>query len=209
MDGSVDNLLRVYNLATQDQLDRGIRWYEHANHWVHQGATNYSLPFHTVAAITAALSVNNKWEWNKRDVIYLLNNLREGKRNPANMNITTFKQQIWTAIGIYDFQDPTLLSGQKVLQFYEDITNPHSIDENAVTVDIWAYRAWIFDSKAHVPTMSSKTYYTISKDYFTGAEQVELLPREFQAVVWLVVRNAGRKNRCALPYLEAQMTLPL
>ena len=207
--GSTANLLRVYDLATSDQIDRGIRWYEHAHNWVQHTATCFELPFHIVAAITAALSVNNKWEWNKRDVVYLLNQIRSGNRDPRKMNITTFKQQIWTAIGIYDYQDATLLSGQKVVQFYNDIMNPMQVNEEVVTVDIWAYRAWVFNSKSKVPTLHANLYNTISADYLKGAEELDLLPREFQAVVWLVVRNAGRGKQCKLRYLEAQYELPL
>lgn len=210
--GTHDNLLKVYKLASESQLDRGVRWYEQAHHWAKKVADDYDVPLKTVVGMTAALSVNNRWEFNKRDVVYVIEQVRHGNQEVRKMNCTTYKDQVWKAVLLLRTNDDPLngyLKGQKERSFYKDILCPFDVDKNVVTVDIWAYRAWVFDSKAKVPTLSSNMYNTISNDYYCASSETDLLPREFQAVVWLTVRNAGRGRRCLLPVLEAQIALPL
>lgn len=207
--GSVDNLLRVYNLATPTQWDAGVNWYQNAHAWAKEVARKVDLSLDTVVAVCAAISPRNRWEQNKKDTLRVIEAWQDNPQvDPVDIPAATFNRCVGTAINILTY-GPRKLYGPKVRQFYRDILRPEGVDQDLVTVDTWAFRAWVFDSRFKVPSISLAILHHVSQDYLELAEEVNLPPRKAQAVVWEVVRYAGRGRKCRLQQMEQQLTLPL
>lgn len=203
--GSINNLVAIYELATSEQHDQGINWYQLAHDWCVATAKHFSLPLKTVVGITAALSPSNSWERNQRDVYLVIQEFNEGNRIAENIKATAWNTMVWKAIEILEGDDPEyLLTSPKIQCFYQNILNPKTVDNEIVTIDRWTYRAWLFDSKAPAISINKYLYKKIAEDVRRAAEMVGLEPREFQAVVWIVVKDAGRGRRCQLDYLQRQ-----
>ena len=56
------NILKVYNQATQSEIDHGMTWYADAKSDAQSMADKYELPLHIVVGVIAALSPTNRWE---------------------------------------------------------------------------------------------------------------------------------------------------
>ncbi len=199
--GNVDNLLKVFNNASEWEVQQGITWYVEANTFGKNLARTYDITLDTAVRVIACLSPNNKWRRNKMDAELVISTWRKDPEfNPRALSCGTFKNNIEKASMILNGR-PDYLMGDKVFSFYENIMYPEAFEE-VVTVDIWAYRAWVYDSKAQVPTLGNNLYKHIEQDYLVLADLVELPPQQAQAVVWLVVRKAGAGKTCQLQQMR-------
>lgn len=187
MSGFWYNLYRVYALAGRDEIEAGQAWYYRANQWAQQVADAHGLPLDTVVQVTAALSQNNKWENNMLDTERVLTAWRYGIYDPKIIKSTTYHNAVRKALDILD--NGGVATGGKVECFAHNILHPER-DDDVVTVDQWAYRAWIWNTKATKKTISRRLIEKISADYVTTARMLGHVPHQFQAIVWLVVRNA-------------------
>jgi len=181
------NLYKVYALAGRHDIESGQAWYHTAHEWAQNVADSHGLPLEKVVHVTAALSQNNKWENNMIDTEKVLTAWKYGIYDPKIIKTTTYHNAVRKALNILD-NDETA-TGAKVECFAHNILHPGKDDE-VVTVDQWAYRAWVWDTKATKKSLSRSLISRISEDYVTVARMVGHIPHEFQAIVWLVVRNA-------------------
>jgi len=207
--GSAQNLIDVYSLATPKYLEDGIGWYEKANQWCNEVSRHFKLPLATIIDVTAALSVNNEWGRNQRDVFTVINSWMMGKTNSQDIPATTYKFHVDRAIGILEGTDS--LKGPKVEAFAYNIAYPNHNDD-VVTVDLWAFRAWIWNSVHPKITIGEGLSNFVADHYRFAAGLVGLTPRDFQAVVWLTVRwagNWGRSKRCRLDQFKRQLAFEI
>lgn len=167
----------IYQRATSEQVKQGKAWYVIAFKECQKLSQEFSIPVFKVAGIIAALSPNNKWERNLKDArLFLTNPSLETK-------VCTFMGQRRKALMILNAtsssQVRTILSGRKTVSFFDNITKynlPHK-----VTVDLWMYR--MSELK-----QTHKNYEIISQAVINLASKHGILPHEFQAIVWSVVR---------------------
>ena len=78
--------------------------------------------------------------------------------------------------------DLEALRGPKVIPFYRNIIG----DPDNVTVDVWACRAY---DGTDVPG-SLRKHRAIADAYRRAAKRAGVCPRDFQAVIWTVVRES-------------------
>lgn len=187
------SLIEFYESARPDEIVAGISWYDNAHMEAIKIAEYCKVAPHIGAAIIAVLSPRCNWqvniEWAWRIAHSYINQvpILTGGMQPLQVNINK-------AVRILATRDVSILSGPKVLAFYDNILYPQSSRE--VTVDSWAYRAYIelIGITRIIPhNITEKRYTTCAQAYKEAAAQVDLLPCHFQAIVWIVCHRLEGK----------------
>jgi membrane-bound lytic murein transglycosylase B len=185
----VRNILKIYRLATDDDVKAGIEWYARAKREANRISRKFKLPVSTVVGVMAALSPNNRWERNKVDAFNMCSAYAEG------LGIDTFKvstynsmkDKAWSILvdQLTDDDDILIrLNGQKIRSFYSNIMG---LDE--VTVDGHAlniargYREGLTSDKTNIGV---KMYRELQAAYVRAAARAGIKPHEMQAVTWTV-----------------------
>lgn len=177
----VEMLLNKFSLASDEQLHKGMRWYNDAHHICKRIAKYTKTPLYKVVGVMSALSPRNKWHRNISDTVCLI---RKGKR----AKVCTFNANKNKALKVLRANSPeevfTLLNGRKIQSFYSNILHPFKADR--VTVDVWAMRSVGIDKAPN------KTEYNrVEEAYREVAKRLRIKPHEAQAIIWGVVRDAS------------------
>lgn len=185
----VKRLLALYDRAAPQQRERGLVWYSEAHAAVQALSATGPYTVHQAAATVAVLSPRLRWSVNLALAHHAIVSHQRGARvrPPAVFGSSWSK-----AMAILDGDDAAL-SGAKVRCFYSCLLG----DQNAIAVDTWAARAAL---GKEIPNASwvARHYSTLERAYRQAAKCRGVPPREFQAVVWTVIRDAGRSWPAAL-----------
>ena len=185
----VRNILKVYRMATDDDVQAGIEWYARALREANAISRRLGLPVSTVVGVMAALSPNNRWERNKVDAFNLCSAYVRGL-SLSDFKVSTYfrmKVKAWTILedGLTDDDDILVrLNGQKIRSFYSNIMG---LDE--VTVDGHAlniargYRVGLTDDDTNI---GKRLYRDLQAAYVRAAKRAGIKPHEMQAVTWTV-----------------------
>jgi len=185
----VRNILKVYRMATDDDVRDGIEWYARALREAQSISRKLGVPVSTVVGVMAALSPNNRWERNKVDAFNMCSAYVKGLYVGDFKVSTYFKMKVkaWSILedGLTD-DDAILarLNGQKIRSFYSNIMG---LDE--VTVDGHAlniargYRVGLTDDST---TIGKRMYRDLQGAYVRAAKRAGVKPHEMQAVTWTV-----------------------
>jgi len=171
-----NNLDNLYTLANQDDL-AGLQWYAEHQTWIQETAGRLDLPFEHLAAAVAILSPGVPWS---KLCERLEGWVTTGQGMPGyQANLRKARQAL--------AGDLSVVRGPKVQAFYANLCGDYS----QVTVDRWAYRAWLGELGAVIPSGKhiQNHYKKIAADYQEAAAAVGLLPAHYQAVVWNVARR--------------------
>jgi hypothetical protein len=184
------NILRVYHLASGEEIASGSQWY----HAAHDEAVRLSSPTHSVritAAVIAALSPGLRWERNV-----------EAAERVIRGGTTLYDDDELGGLGVrwYDGvrkaerilagRNPAIvLQGPKVRAFWHCIAQPDST--LAVCVDGHAYSIWAGQRLAldDIPPFNERMYTRISGDYAAVASHVGIRPCQIQAICWVAWRR--------------------
>lgn len=187
MSQHVRNILKVYRLATDDDVRAGIEWYARAKREANRISRKFKIPVKTVVGVMAALSPNNRWERNKVDAYNMCSAFHEGL-NVDDFKYSTYhnnRDKAWSILcdGLSDDEAIlTRLNGQKIRSFYSNIMG---LDE--VTVDGHAlniargYRVGLTDDKTNI---GKRLYRELQDAYVRAAKRAGVKPHEMQAVTW-------------------------
>ncbi len=168
--GYVNKFLASYRRSSYSTRLTGIAWYANARKDIRSLSKRIRLPFSSVAYAVAALSVNMQWSRNLEVVEDLANGLDAiGMRGPVDQARACLSG------------DLSALSGAKITAFAFALCG----DSSAAVIDRWMMR--VLCSDRIVPTQ--RQYGIISKSLKVAARMVGLPTSQFQAVVWLQVRN--------------------
>lgn len=176
--------------ATLDDIRRGRDWYPAARRIVGAIAAWSDVAPDRVAAMMAALSPRNPWNWNVQDAAAFA--LAVSRGDPEPPSATTFganRRTAWNfGRGIGDWRSGAL----KVRSFVANIMG----DPDAVTVDVWAVRVATGGAESAV---KRGQYEAIADAYRTVADETGDTPRDLQAITWIVAERTGlgsaRKGR--------------
>ena len=185
----VRNILKVYRMATDDDMRAGIEWYARAFREAVAISSRLALPVSTVVGVMAALSPNNRWERNKADAFNLCSAYVKGL-TVDDFKVSTYhkmKVKAWSILedGLTD--DDTILdrlNGQKIRSFYSNIMG---LDE--VTVDGHALniaRGYRVGLKGDDTNIGVRLYRELQAAYVRAAKRAGVKPHEMQAVTWTV-----------------------
>ena len=180
------NLDKFFNIATDDQVKDGLKWYQEANKIVLNIATEYKIDPYKVASVLSALSPRNKWKQNIADTIKVCKAWTEGK-TPEEIKVCTFHTNKFKAFAILD--DKVKIT-DKSLKTFNFVRNIAFLDPTALTVDIWHLRA-CFDKiiKIDNASIGRVAYKQIKKLTLAKAEKLGITGFEFQAIVWTSIRT--------------------
>jgi len=184
----------IFLQANPAEIIAGIHWYKQAREVARDIAEYCNCSISTSAAMIAVLSPRCKWSVNLTYAWKVAHSYKdhspivyEGMR-PLQANINK-------AIRILATNDISILSGPKVVSFYDNILYPESYE---VTIDSWAYRAYLgmigTGNDEIQYAITPKRYRIAAENYQTLAYKYNLAPCQFQAVVWIVSHRIEGKE---------------
>lgn len=170
----IESLLTLYHEATPDQRERGRTWYAdfraECKRTSHATRTKLPRVVHVAAATSPACHVRTNLRWTREACAS--NGAAKVGRYPNAM-----RPRVLAALdGDFD-----AVGGLKVRNFARAILG----DASAVVLDRWALRAIGHHSDSCTPGQ----YARFAQAYSEAAHSVGETPRDFQAIVWIVLRE--------------------
>jgi hypothetical protein len=182
-------LIDHYEQSSENEKREGLVWYKEAHDYCADLASLTGIELKVSAAVVSVLSPRNKWPRNKQDAKSLIEAHQAG-RPMDSFSVCTFtgnKRRAWELISDPSGFDPDkFFKGLKTRCFWDNIVFP---DSQRVTIDTWAARA-AYNTKGNWQrSLKATEYRQLEKQYQTAAKEVDLTPKDFQAVVWVRLRN--------------------
>jgi hypothetical protein len=183
-----DSLLRAYAVATPAQKRRGRAWYDAARLECASIARDTSVEIERVAAVLAITSPEAKLVQNVEWTRAACENGTGHGRYPSDQ-----RPKVYRALNDRLDRAADAVSGPKVEAFYRAIMG----DDDVLVIDRWAAFA-AGEDRFKVPNARKRA--AIEAAYRDAARQVGESVRDFQAIVWIVVREStpradGRTHR--------------
>ena len=180
------NLDYFFNLATNQDIASGKEWYKVANKFCIDNAIKYNTEPLVVASIVSALSPRNRWEQNLKDAIKVLQAVRDGKQ-PEEIKVSTFHLNKYKAFSIAKGLRVITEDSRKTYNFVRNIAH---LDPQALTIDIWHFRACLKEFKSITNANIGKAAYEQLKSLtIKKAQKIGLKGYEFQAIIWLSIQT--------------------
>lgn len=183
----VDNILSVYNGASQRDITEGVYWYINANKLAHE-----IMPENPTAGagIIAVLSPRLRWDKNVAYARLAVNLMGYALDEITLSYIPALNHSRRKALAIVNGADvlDVIGNGPKTRAFFDNIANPFTSQE--VTVDKHA-----FDIANNIRTpykgmvITNKTYATMAEAYQIAAEILGMMPMQLQAITWVAWRR--------------------
>jgi hypothetical protein len=166
-------VMHYWRDATGDQRQRGMRWYREAGRAAADIAYAAGITQEQAAGVIAALSPKLPWSYN----VQLASEVCiAGKR------VGTYAANITKAERILQGEPVmNVLGGLKTRAFARNIAGKRDV----VTVDRWMLRALGHGRDSCTPRQYERYAAIIAE----AAQQVGVDARDFQAVVWVVIRE--------------------
>ena len=179
------NLDKWFNMATDEEIKNGRKWYADANKIV-KIISNPILKFNTTeiiaASVLSALSPRNKWEQNIKDTIKVFQAIKDGK-TAEQIKVCTFHTNKFKAFEIAKGNKTITKDSQKTFAFVNNIAH---LDDNFVTIDVWHLRACFNKTMGSCGKLA---YEQIQKLTIKKADKLGLKGYEYQAIIWESIRN--------------------
>lgn len=185
---AVRNILKVFRLATENEVHNGTVWYGIAQHEAANIAYAFDLPIRIVVGVIAALSPNNKWErniTNASDMIAVY--LRGGDVNECKPSTyLKMRDKAWSILQQMPATDDDvikILNGQKIVSFFRNI-----LGHDTCTVDGHAFniangkRIGLTDPEVNI---SKGQYRELQNAYSRAGKRVGLKSYQIQAITWV------------------------
>ena len=187
-------------LLSARHIAKGETWYADAHVFAEEVAKQYSLPVEKVIGILAVLSVQSRWDVNKRGCDAFCRAHHEGL-DLADVSCATYDLQKRKAIEILTGNALTAdLIGTKYAPktraFYDNILNPGT--SYRVTIDRWIFRG--LDLEAFATGGGNRyvaLYRGLEELFRQAALKVKLRPCELQAAVWCCIQDTAQAESWA------------
>jgi hypothetical protein len=180
------NLDYFFNLATDEEIKQGKRWYKLANQFCEEVAKEYNVTPLQVASVVSALSPRNRWEQNLKDAKKVFEAIEQGKE-AEDIKVCTFHKNKFKAFELAKGNIFITEDSPKTFNFVRNIAH---LDPTALTVDIWHIRASLKQFKSISTAQIGKVAYKQIKALtIKKAQKLGLKGFEYQAILWLSVQN--------------------
>ena len=182
------NILKVFALATQKEVQKGMSWYDVAKQDAIEISEFFEVPLSTVVGVMAGLSPNNRWYMNvknARDMVFAFTN-GGSVESCKPSTYKTMRDKAWSILEDVLVKDKEILerlNGQKIRSFYSNIMG---LDE--VTIDGHAYniarnlRVELTDNSTSI---GKRLYKELQGSYINAAKKEGIEPRQMQAITWV------------------------
>lgn len=188
----MNNLLRVYNRASLEDFNEGMRWYTNAHLRAKVIGERWGLTTQGVCGAVAALSPGRQWELNLEDASLLCEEFSKGARGRKLPSVGSYgRANVIKAERCLNGEDPwAVLGGNKVRAFYACLLDP--TNKEWVCIDRHAKSAAIGEPvKEDNAMVREGEYHLIERHFKRGAERQGMIPNQFQAVICVVWRRLG------------------
>lgn len=182
------NLRKWYRCATQDQKLAGLRWYEDAQDHSKLIADTFDIDRYVSAQVISALSPNNKWNRNKIDAFNVVRCWKDGD-DFESVKVCTYSTNKQKAFDILNGKVSIEKTAPKTHSFGMNIGY---LSPDHVTIDKWHIRACLcspMEQSKVVETLTEKHYKRVEKLTVELAREYNIKGYEFQAIVWIAVRE--------------------
>lgn len=202
---SVDNLNRIFNSATEFDLQVGLNAYAKYNDIMIKLAEDFGISSLTTSAIFSALSPNSDYHGNLRDTHALLVAWRNGL-DISSFTVHTYGNNKRKAWRIAHGEDPyVLIVANKTNNFFRNVYDP--TDPAPVTIDGHMINIW---NGTRLPLVglrySTKIYDIIANGVRELAQQRNLIPCQVQCTLWHVWRKLHRiKSTDQLEFWDVEL----
>ena len=193
---SVENIIRIYDMATPEEKRDGVVWYAVALADCNRIAIDNGVPLHIVVGVCAALSPNNKWDRNIVNTSDMVQAFINGE-DMDSFKVSTYhamKRKAWgilEAMPDSDEEVMTMLNGQKIISFFRNIMGHDTctIDGHARNI-AYGVREGLTGSIS----IGKKEYATLQEKYVKAGKKKRINGRplkafEMQAITWVVWRR--------------------
>jgi hypothetical protein len=172
------NLNRYFNLADDQDFEKGLVWYKNANDFCKEKSIEYELSSLKIASILSALSPNNRWSRNLIDTDTVLRAIKNNVA-PENVKVSTFHVNKFKAFTIGKDLVEITRESRKTYSF---VRNVGLLDPERVTIDVWHLRACFNKDMGQIGKIA---YDQIERLTINKAKKLGLKGFEFQAIIWL------------------------
>ena len=186
------NLRTWFRRATDQDIVDGVYWYEEAQEFSKQLSNTFNVSPFRVAAVISALSPANKWSRNKIDTVTVFLAATNGLE-PKDFKVCTYNSNKIKALRIAKGELNITDDSPKTYAFAQNIGNMSS---DHVTIDRWHLRACQTTSlrpRDCKMSLTTKQYKAIQDATVQVAKEYNLKGYEFQAIVWLSIKNAWER----------------
>jgi len=187
------NLRTWYKRATAQEIASGKSWYSEAQAFAHELAQAHGVSSFVTAGVVSALSPNNKWERNKIDAEAVVVAALAGA-TPEQVKVCTYNKNKEKAFRILLGVEKITPNSPKTYAFAQNVGN---LSADHITVDKWHLRACQTSSlsaKDCKTSVTTKQYKEIERETAKVAHEYGLKGYEFQAIVWVTIRNRWMNN---------------
>jgi len=186
-----DNILEMWDGLSIQTILTNKNWYRDTNKWCQDFSDTIELPIMPVVGVFSALSPQCSFKQNKIFCeAYFTGFEKHTKTQIDKCNrITAFYGYLNQDWNNQKKQIHTYLGGRKTQSFFENILEPN--DSQRVTLDRHAFKIAGFD----IITLTNKQYDFMEECYQNCAKQVNMLPSELQAILWVYWRDVNNKSK--------------
>jgi hypothetical protein len=174
----IAHILRVYRLATQDEIARGMQWYPLVHNIIVNWAETFGRSIANVACIVAALSPQLRWD---RNLIIAADALRGRKSSIGGVLPTNLRKAIAIRDDYATDMAGYFIHGCKVRCFAANLAG----NFDTVTADTHATQIAAGDVRNTLRVDTWKRYEPVANAFVTAARRGKLKPAEIQAITWI------------------------
>ncbi len=199
----MNNFEKVYLQSTEIEKNMGLHWYSDQHNYLKDMSAHFDIPLDIVCGITAVLSPLISWQKNLTLSYHIFK--FKGKL-PVNLKTSCFSLNLKKAIKIYKSKKVfPALHGPKVTQFYLNLLNP--FDDNSITIDTFMIACYYdISNRNDIRKYSTEKEIEFLKSKIKKlSEKYDLLPLQFQAIVWLTYHRIVK----AMGSYNSQLTLKI
>lgn len=182
------SLIDLYESTSESERNAGRLWYPDANRLAHNMAIAYGQPIETTAAVISALSPQTRWDTNTAGATKLFEALAHEKDVPSSASLYWKNVEKATAIARGDLPVwEAFRAFTKTWAFHHNIL----LDPDVVTLDTHMLKALELDRHRG---LSRGEYRHCSDTVINAAKECGEIPYNFQAIVWLAVKDSKWKK---------------
>ena len=180
------NLDYFFNIATEKNINDGLKWYKKANSEAKKISKKYDINIYQVCQVISALSPRNKWKQNILDANKVCEAYNLGL-HPTDIKVCTFHKNKFKAFNILA---NNVSITDKSLKTFNFVNNIAYLNNDFLTVDIWHLRACFNNLiKINSAAIGKLAYQQIKELTIKKAYKLGLNGFDFQAIIWLSAQN--------------------
>jgi hypothetical protein len=183
----VNNIMKVYEQATADEISHGMQWYSLAQQNARAIADHNEIPLRVAVGVIAALSPTNEWNQNLIDASNFCKTFVDGGYY-EDVKASTYKkmwEKAWKILSTVPQSDNevlAILNGPKISDFFLCILG---YDVCVIDGHAWCIANADRRRMQEVPNIGKKARLELQEAYARAAKKAGIKPYQMQAITWV------------------------